>query len=156
MSPSVDHRQLWFLNTHVTILVSHRDGTDGMSVLEHRAPHGDSPPLHVHSGEDEIFYVIDGEVRFRAGEHERVLGAGESILTLKTVPHTYRVLSAGGARMLTVTRNRDFEEFVRAMGSPSEHAGLPTPVGPPSPEQFAMFLGVAQRHNIDLVGPPLS
>ena len=53
-----DARHLWFLNTRVTARVSYRDGTDGISVLEHQAPHGDSPPLHVHRNEDEVFHVL--------------------------------------------------------------------------------------------------
>jgi hypothetical protein len=31
-------RHLWFLDIEVTIRVSHVDGSDGISVLEHRAP----------------------------------------------------------------------------------------------------------------------
>ena len=57
-------RDLWFLNTRVTIRVSYTDGADGISVLEHWAPHGDSPPLHVHEHEDEIFHILEGAFRF--------------------------------------------------------------------------------------------
>jgi hypothetical protein len=49
---AIDHRSLWFLNTYVTILISSRGGSDGISVLEHRASQGDSPPLHIHHDED--------------------------------------------------------------------------------------------------------
>ncbi|WP_147023297.1 cupin domain-containing protein [Microvirga aerophila] len=66
-----DHRSIWFLNTHVIIRVSARDGSDGISVLEHRARQGDSPPLHIHHDEDEIFHVLEGEVRYRVGDRER-------------------------------------------------------------------------------------
>jgi hypothetical protein len=52
---TADHRTLWFLNTHITVRISSRDGSDGISVLEHRASRGDSPPLHIHHDEDEIF-----------------------------------------------------------------------------------------------------
>ena len=41
---------IWFLNTLVKIRVAGDDGTDGLSVLEHRAPAGDSPPLHSPDG----------------------------------------------------------------------------------------------------------
>jgi uncharacterized cupin superfamily protein len=39
-------------------------------VLEHRVPHGDSPPLHVHRNEDEVFHVLEGELRFVAGDRQ--------------------------------------------------------------------------------------
>ena len=52
---SDDQRDLWFLNTRVLIRVSYQDGADDISVLEHWAALGDSPPLHVHHSEDEVF-----------------------------------------------------------------------------------------------------
>ncbi len=153
-SVAAEHRNLWFLNTQVTIRVSSQDGSDGISVLEHRASQGDSPPLHVHHAEDEIFHVLEGEVRYRVGDQERLARAGETLLTLKGIPHTYRVESAE-ARMLTITKG-EFENFVRAFGRPAEREGLPDPSGPPTPEQAEALARACRQFGIDLVGPPLS
>jgi quercetin dioxygenase-like cupin family protein len=151
---AADGRSLWFLNTHVTIRVSSQDGSDGISVLEHRASQGDSPPLRIHHDEDEIFHVLEGEVRYRVGDQERLARAGETLLTPKGIPHTYRVESAE-ARMLTITRG-EFENFIRAFGRPAERDGLPDPSGPPTPEQAEALARACQQFGIDLVGPPLS
>ncbi len=152
-SEAADHRNLWFLNTHVTVRISSRDGSDGISVLEHRASQGDSPPLHIHHNEDEIFHVIEGEVRYRVGDQERLARAGETLLTPKGIPHTYRVESAE-ARMLTITKG-EFENFVCAFGRPAERDGLPDPSGPPTPEQAEALARACRQFGIDLVGPPL-
>ena len=61
--PDASAESLWFLNTLVSIRVSAQKGSDSLSVLEHRAPFGDSPPLHLHQTEDEVFYVLEGEFR---------------------------------------------------------------------------------------------
>jgi quercetin dioxygenase-like cupin family protein len=151
---NTDPRVLWFLNTRVTIRLSARDGSSGISVLEHQASHGDSPPLHVHHDEDEIFHVLEGEVRYRVGEQERQANVGETLLAPKGVPHTYRVESAE-ARMLTITRG-EFENFVRAFGRPAERDGLPDPSGPPTPEQAEALARACRQFGIELVGPPLS
>lgn len=151
-----DHRNLWFLDTRVTIRVSHEDATDGVSILEHWAAHGDSPPLHIHAGEDEIFYIVEGEVRFRVGERDHLARAGETLLAPQGVAHTYRVESAEGARWLTITRGRLFEDFVRAFGRPAERDGLPDPSGPPTPEQAEALARACRAYGIELVGPPLS
>lgn len=58
------NEDLWFLNTLVSVRVPHAHGKDGISVLESRAPRGDSPPLHIH-GEDEIFHVLEGQLLIR-------------------------------------------------------------------------------------------
>ena len=147
---------LWFLDTHVIIRIRHGDGTDGLSVLEHRVPYGDSPPLHVHRNEDEVFHVLEGELRFLAGGREVRAYAGDSVLTVKGVPHTYRAESQGGARFLTIVRGGDFEGLVRALGRPAERDGLPDAAGPPSPEQAKALAQACLRHGVELVGPPLS
>jgi mannose-6-phosphate isomerase-like protein (cupin superfamily) len=148
-------QQLWFLNSLVTVRVRHDEAEDGISVLESLAPHGFSPPLHVHQTEDEIFHVLEGQLRVRAGDTEVRIGAGETILGPKGVPHTYRVESHEGARWLVITRRGDFERFVRALSRPAERPEPPTPQGPPMPEQANALAAAAREHGIEFVGPPL-
>ena len=147
--------QLWFLNTLHTVRVRHDEGEDGISVMESLAPHGDSPPVHVHQNEDETFHVLEGELRVRAGDADVTIGAGETLLAPKGVAHTYRVESPAGARWLVITRRGDFERFVRALSRPAERPELPTPQGPPTPEQADALVAAAREHGIELVGPPL-
>ena len=147
--------QLWFLNTLHTVRVRHDEGEDGIAVMETLAPHGDSPPLHVHLTEDEIFHVLEGRLRVRAGDTDVTVAAGETLLAPKGVPHTYRVESREGARWLVITRRGDFERFVHALSRPAERPELPTPQGPPTPEQADALAAAAGDHGIELVGPPL-
>lgn len=55
---------LWFMGTRIRVRLSHRDGKDGILILEQTALRGDSPPLHLHVDEDEVFHLLEGEVRF--------------------------------------------------------------------------------------------
>src|SRR5262245_46308694 len=152
---AVQPERLWFLDALVTIPVAHADGKDGMSVVEATAPYGDSPPLHVHRAEDEIFHVLEGELRLHVGGRDLRLGAGETALAPQGVPHSFRVESLDGARWLVVTTNGDFERVVRTVSRPAELAELPEPSGPPTQEQVDALAAVCSACNIDLVGPPL-
>lgn len=147
---------LWFLNTLVTIRVSASDGGDGVSIIEHRVPQGDSPPLHIHRTEDEIFHILEGEFRVRVQDRERRAGPGDILLAPKGIPHTYRAESPEGGRFLTITARGDMERFVRSMGRPAECPELPEPAGPPSPEAVQALTTTAARYGIDIVGPPLT
>jgi mannose-6-phosphate isomerase-like protein (cupin superfamily) len=147
--------QLWFLDTLTIVRVPHDQGRDGISVLERLAPFGDSPPLHVHHAEDETFYVLEGELRIRAGDGDIRIGSGEAVLAPSGVPHTYRVESPGGARWLNVTTRGDFERFMRALSRPAARSDLPVPQGSPSPEQADALVAAAREHGIEFVGPPL-
>ena len=147
--------RLWFLDALVTIPVAHADGKDGVSIVAATAPYGDSPPLHVHRAEDEIFHVLEGELRLKVGGSDVRLGPGETALAPQGVPHSYRVESADGARWLVVTTNGDFEQVVRAFSRPADAPELPERAGPPTPEQAEALAKVCRAANIDLVGPPL-
>lgn len=147
--------QVWFLDNLVTFHVPASSGTDGMSVLEHHGPHGASPPLHTHASEDEVFHVLEGELHFRIGTEDRTARAGDTLIATKGTAHTYGVESPQGARWLTVTCRGDFERFVRALGRPAEHAGLPPAGGPPTPEAREVLRATALQYGIELIGPPL-
>jgi quercetin dioxygenase-like cupin family protein len=155
LTATAAREQVWFLDTLVTVHVGRQEGADGLSVLESFAAHGDSPPLHVHRTEDEVFHVLEGELRLRIGERDALLGRGQTVLAPKGAPHTYRVESER-ARWLTVTAHGDFENFVRALGRPATSDELPAPSGPPAPEQAQALAAEAGRHGIDIVGPPLA
>jgi mannose-6-phosphate isomerase-like protein (cupin superfamily) len=156
MDPSaVSATHLWFLDTLVTIHISCDEGTGTTSLIEHRARQADSPPLHVHRAEDELFYVLDGEMRFRIAQGERRIGPGHTVLVPKGVPHTYRVESAAGARWLTVTTGGDFERFVRALARPAGELSVPPPAGEPTPDAIQHLTDTARLHGIEIVGPPL-
>jgi mannose-6-phosphate isomerase-like protein (cupin superfamily) len=156
MTLATSTEQLWFLNQLVTVRVRHDEGEDGISVLESLAPHGASPPLHVHETEDETFHVLEGDLRFVAGDADIRLGAGETTLGPKGVPHTYRVESPAGARWLVITTRGDFERFVHALSRPAEASELPAPnPAAPTPEQEDELAAAAREHGIKFVGPPL-
>jgi mannose-6-phosphate isomerase-like protein (cupin superfamily) len=148
--------QLWFLDTLATVRVGHDEGRDGISVLERRAPHADSAPLHVHHAEDEAFYVLEGVLRIRTADAEFRIGPGEAALAPSGQPHTYRVESPEGARWLNVTTRGDFVRFMSAVSRRAERTELPVPQGPPTPEQAETMAATAREHGIEFVGPPLT
>jgi mannose-6-phosphate isomerase-like protein (cupin superfamily) len=147
---------LWFLDTRVTVLISCSEGTDRISLLEHLAAHGDSPPLHIHRDEDEVFHILEGELRFVLGDRTVRALPGQSLVAPKGLAHTYRVEAAAGARWLTVTCGEKFERFVRAVGRPAAGPGLPPRSGPPTAQQAQALAAIALQHGIELVGPPLA
>lgn len=144
----------WFNNTLVAIHISSAAGEDGTCVVEHRMPYGDSPPLHVHRHEDEVFHILEGRLRFVIEGHERDAGAGETVIAPKGRPHTYRVESPEGARALTITRGSDFETMLRQTSRPAERPELP-PLSQPTPEMIEALTRICAKNGIDIVGPPL-
>ena len=148
--------RLWFLGTEVTIRVSETEGGDRISVLDYLAPFGNSPPLHRHIDEDEIFHIISGTLRFVVGGKELTASAGDTLRGPKGIAHTYRVELREGARFLSVTAKQHFEHYVRALGGQPTREGVPQPSGPPTPEQAEARAAAARKYGIEIMGPPLT
>jgi len=153
----IDHEYdfLGFGNSLVSIKVSSSSGEDGMCVIEQWLPYGDETPLHVHHREDEIFHLMEGQMRFRVGDKELVARAGDTLLAPKGVPHCFRIESPEGVHCLTVTRGNDFEAMVRTMSRNADRSELPLAVQP-TPEMIAELTACCARNHIDIIGPPLS
>jgi len=146
-----DHR--WFLNHLATVKVSAGESATRMSAVEFTAPRGFGPPLHRHHAEDEIMYVIDGEIRLDLDGESQVATTGTVVSLPHGIPHIFQVLS-DDARFLTVTSGSTghpaFDAFVRALGAPTDPTVLATPVEI-DPGHVAQ---VCADHGIEVLGPP--
>ena len=76
---------LWFNGTLVNIRLSAQSGADRINVMEHWLPFGDSPPLHIHRNEDEVFHLLEGTMRFRVYGMDIVAHAGQTLMAPKTL-----------------------------------------------------------------------
>jgi quercetin dioxygenase-like cupin family protein len=146
---------LWFVQSRVNIRVSRADTPERISVLEHRCPPGFGPPVHVHHDEDEVFHILEGEVRYEVGTQALTARTGDTVTAPRGVPHGFKVISAHGARILTITRG-GFEDLVRAVSRPASAPGLPAMDEPPSPELQALLARRGSENGIDLLGPPIA
>lgn len=136
---------IWFSGNLMTLL-----HTDGWTLLTSHMRAGHAPPLHIHRGEDEGFYLLSGSMIFQCGEEIVDLQAGSSLVVAKGVPHAFLVGEAG-ARAIQIATGPALAEFIRAAGVPALTAELPDP-GPIDHDAIAH---AAERHDMLVVGPPL-
>src|SRR4051812_49500021 len=74
-------KPLWFIANLARIHVDGETSDGKLAVVEALGARGDMPPLHVHTVEDETFYVLDGRLSVHvAGCEPIVLEAGEPAL----------------------------------------------------------------------------
>ena len=141
-----------FLNHLASVRVA-AAGERSMSVVQFEAPRGFGAPLHRHEHEDELFVVIDGELRFTYGD-DTLPGPRGTIAYLPAAePHTFQVVSQS-AVILNVTASRTrvprFDEMVAALGVPTDPLALPDDA-PIDPGHVA---AVCAEHDITILGPP--
>jgi quercetin dioxygenase-like cupin family protein len=90
-----------------------RDTGGAVSIVEHPFPVGALVPPHIHTREDEFSIVTEGEIGFRSGDQEVVLGAGGYITKPRNELHTMWNAGKTPARMIEVISPSGFEHFFR-------------------------------------------
>ncbi|MBL8790646.1 MAG: cupin domain-containing protein [Rhizobiales bacterium] len=144
-----------FKGTLVSLRLSANDNSDGLSIIEHRMPHGEATPLHIHRNEDEVFHILSGTMRFEIGGSIVVAHGGDVLCAPKGVAHRFVVESPEGAHCLTIMRGTDFETMVLEMSEPAATEHVP-PVQPPTADMIAALAAACSRNGIDIIGPPLA
>ena len=77
------------------------------TVGEQVTPVGWGPPRHIHSPEDEIFYILEGTYEMHVGDERRTLSAGACAIMPRNVPHGFRnVASTPSIKNYHVVANR--------------------------------------------------
>jgi mannose-6-phosphate isomerase-like protein (cupin superfamily) len=69
-------------------------------------------PLHVHTREDEYFYVIDGTLTVRIGDERFEAGPRSFVFLPRGIPHEWDVVGAEPATVLLMTVPAMLEEFL--------------------------------------------
>lgn len=87
------------------------DTGGAVSVVEHPFPVGALVPPHLHTREDEFSIVTEGEIGFRSGDREAVLGAGGYITKPRGELHTMWNAGSKPARMIEIISPGGFEGF---------------------------------------------
>lgn len=113
-------RSIRFRGGLITVHADSTDTSGQFALLEMEGGPGGEPPLHVHRNEDELFFVLEGELKVRRGDQEITLLAGESAFLPRNVAHTFKVMSPH-VRFLNYITPGGFEEYFRDLGEAIEN-----------------------------------
>jgi quercetin dioxygenase-like cupin family protein len=127
------------------------EDTNGKYALwETIVPSGGGPPPHVHSREEEGFYVLEGEITFQVGER-LVATAGMFANMPVGTPHSFKNESGQPARMLISVAPAGLEKMFFEVGVPLPEGS--TTASPPTKEEIEKLLAVPPRYGIEIKLP---
>ncbi len=106
-------RPLGSIGVIFKLLGSQTNGS--VSLVEHPFPIGALVPAHLHTREDEYSIVTAGEIGFRSGDREVVLGSGGYITKPRGEMHAMWNAGSVPARMIEVISPAGFENFFREL-----------------------------------------
>ena len=102
--------------------------TGFISIVEHVFSPGALVPPHIHTLEDEISYVVSGEIGFRSNGKEITLAAGGYIVKPRNELHSMWNAGTSPARMIEIISPAGFEKyFVELAEAVAAAGGLPDP-----------------------------
>ena len=103
------------------------------------------PALHTHLREDELWYVIEGDFRFKAGGAMLRASTGGMAFGPRGMPHAFQNIGDSPGRLLVITTPSGLERFFE------EFAALRP--GSASPETLT---AVGHANWLEFTGPPIA
>jgi len=119
------------------------DTGGAFSIVEHPFPVGALVGAHLHTREDEYSIVTEGEIGFRSGDQEVVLGQGGYIAKPRGELHAMWNAGSEPARMIEIISPAGFEHFFREVAEMVSD-------GNPDPEEGSKL---AQRYGLSFGNP---
>lgn len=128
----------------ITIKAATSQANGSLTIMELLIGPEQGPVLHTHLREDEVWYVIDGDFRFKAGDAMFRVSAGGMAFGPRGTPHCFQNIGDTPGRLLAITTPSGLERFFEQFA-----ALLP---GPVSQEAVA---AIGHANWVEFVGPPV-
>ena len=130
-APSIKHqprgKRYYFYVGIGSVCLSGADTGEKYCLLEVSLAPGMGVPRHTHTREDEVYYVISGELEVTVGDEVFVLREGDTLLAPRDLPHRLRNSGDAENHYLLVFSPAGFEGFLKetAVAAP-DNAVAPT------------------------------
>ncbi len=142
-------RKLIVVGDTYTVLAS-GDDTGGAFALFHAiVPPGHGSPPHIHTREDEMFYILDGEMTFIVDGKDLVATAGAYVFGPRNIKHNFVNRSDKPVSMLFQTTPAGIEHFFAQVSQSAQDAARP-----PTPQYLKMLVEKARDFGIIIDVPP--
>ncbi len=143
---AADYRQ--YMGGFFKVLLSPEQTGGAVAIVDMTVPRGAEPPPHLHTREDEMFYVLEGEVNFTIGGNVTEAKAGASVFAPRQVPHQFNIQTPT-ARFLVVITPGQLLSYFLDFSLPTAEPAIVPPQGPP-PAEFIerMVTQLAQQYGV--------
>jgi mannose-6-phosphate isomerase-like protein (cupin superfamily) len=122
----------WHFGGLLTYLAEGAETAASYCLIEAVLKPGDEPPPHVHSREDELFYVLNGRFDVHVGDQSFEVKEGGCVFMPRGMPHAF-IIQSPRIHLLALFTPAGIEEAFRAVCVPAPVLDLPAePVEPTS------------------------
>ena len=144
------HHSVWYNGSLMTFLATSEDTHGQFALIEVVARRGNVPPPHIHHREDEIFYVLEGEIVISVGDRTIKGTPGTMVFLPRDVSHSFTIESEQ-SRMLILLTPAGLEGWFKEFSVPAPATTLPT-ADEPAYGELERMLEAAPQYGIEFVG----
>ena len=137
---------IWMLGHLMTFKATGKQTNGAFSLVEQIGEPGTGAPPHIHHGEDEFFYILEGETTFMLGDQTIRGREGSFVFLPRDIVHTFQNTGTRPCRMLLGLSPAGFEQFFAEMGEPAPSMTLP----PQTPPDIEKLLTLAAKYNCEI------
>ncbi len=145
---------VWGPGDLYNLLATGEETNNAFFQFEAVVPRGGGPPAHIHSREDESFYVVSGELEILLGDSTHHAKAGDFVFIPRGTLHRFKNLSGSTAVQLVTFVPAGMEGYFREVFPPvTDRTAAP----PPITDQLIQKLNdVAPKYGMEFPAAPES
>jgi quercetin dioxygenase-like cupin family protein len=118
--PSENGRSFWGPGDAYRFLVTGEESGGAYFAMEAIVPPGGGPPPHIHTREDETFYVVEGECEIRLGDETVTARTGDFVNIPRGQVHNFYNASSSLVRMILTFTPSGIEKFFEETLEPAD------------------------------------
>ena len=129
-------------------LATGEDTNSKYTLIEALVSPGGGPPPHVHSREEEGFYILEGEIAFTIDGKRVVATPGMFANMPVGTPHSFKNETNRPAKMLATVAPAGLEKMFMEIAVPLAEGA--TTALPPTKEDIEKLLAIAPKYGIEI------
>ena len=146
-SAAGEGERLWIVGDTMTLKATSESTGGKLVLLENLTAPGGGPPPHIHTREDEFFYVLDGSFEIRIGDEVHSVGAGGFAFVPRGTVHNFRNTAESVSRILVGFTPGGMDGFFREAGRPAIDDG---PAPPLDGREIERTVAAAPKYGLEL------
>ena len=134
-----------------SFLVTGKESNNVFFQFEAIVPEGGGPPPHVHSREDETFYIVSGSLEILLGDRTHLAKAGDFVYIPRGTVHRFKNVGSGAAVQLVTFSPAGIEKFFQEVfPEVKDRKAAPPPV---TEELIRKMNDAAPKYGLKFVPP---
>jgi quercetin dioxygenase-like cupin family protein len=150
-SPALDN-STWYKGILASQLASTSDTNGAFDLIESKMHKGTEPPPHLHDREDELFYILSGQLKVFADGKVFTVSTGESVFLPRKVPHAY-LITSDECHVLALLTPGGFFNAINKMNIAARTMDIPSDMETYATVDMAATIAVFIRYGIRMLSP---